>query len=53
MFDPIDDLTRPEMGDFLRLSPWSEGLGQQAQTVALIDKPLGGLGAGCRKTLFW
>ena len=42
VFDPIDDLTRPEMGDFLRLSPWSEGLGQQAQAVALMDKPLGG-----------
>ena len=24
------------MGDFLRLSPWSEGLGRQAQAVALI-----------------
>ena len=27
------------MGDFLRLSRWSRGLGRQAQAEALIDKP--------------
>ena len=33
------------IGDFLRLSPWSEDLGQQAQAEALMDKPPGGSGA--------
>ena len=28
------------MGDLQKLSPWSEGLGRQAQAEALMDKPL-------------
>ena len=46
VFDSDDDLTRNNirwflMGDFWRLSPWSGGLGRQAQAGALMDKPLG------------
>ena len=41
------------MGDLLRLSPWSEGLGRQAQVGALMDKPLGGLGAQPSGKFFW
>ena len=33
------------MGDFFRLSPWSKGLGRQAQVEVLMDKPFGSPGA--------
>ena len=61
-------MTRPDsnnvvwflMGDFLRLSPWSEGLGWQAQAGALMRRknfglfcsPLWILCVGCRKRNF-
>ena len=58
LFDPV---RRPDpnniawflMGDLLRLSPWSGGLGRQAQVGALMDKPLGGLGAKPSGKFFW
>ena len=40
------------MGDLLRLSPWSWGLGREAQVGVLMDKPLGGPGATPRENFF-
>ena len=42
MFNSVEDPNNVAwflMGDFLRLSRWSRGLGRQAQAEALIDKP--------------
>ena len=41
MFDPVDNPTQNNvvwflMGNFLRLSSWTGGLGQYAQAVTLI-----------------
>ena len=58
MFDLDDDPTRNNVawfliGDFLRFSLWNGGLGQQAQVVVLMDKPLGGPRATPLGKFFW
>ena len=41
------------MGDFFRLSSWSGGLGRQAHSGALMDKPLGDPRATSPGKILW